>query len=117
MAGKYKRKPHKASTDVVAMLKRARALVKRGWCQDVLARDKRGIRCNEKDVFATSWCVVGATYRACSNRFGPSDDAWSALTAAARTHDLAGWNDRTGRKQADVVALFDRAIAKAEVAP
>ena len=113
MAGKYKRKARKASTDVVAVLKRARALVKRGWCQGALSRDKSGIHCGEMDPHAKCWCVLGATYRA-TGSFDVCDDVWNALEKVARTRDLAGWNDRDRRTQSQAVSLFTKAIAEAE---
>lgn len=94
-------------------LKRGRARIKRGWCQQASARDRDGMGVGADDRHAAAWCAAGAVYY---------DDA--ALTALARAlrvpsglaygEEVVAYNDRERRRRADVLRLYDRAIAVAK---
>jgi hypothetical protein len=96
-------------TDVLDVLIAARAEVEKGWTQYTLSDGTGNV------------CAVGAVYRAAGDHdlFGsPSLAVFNAAEAARDVLEgaLAGWhlpsfNDHPSTTKADVLALFDRAIA------
>lgn len=90
--------------DTKQLLIAARAQIARrnGWCQ--------GAFCNDEGAM----CAFGAVNR--SALFFESTPAKNALKAALpEPYDsVMFYNDQRGRTQAEVVALFDRAIASLE---
>lgn len=100
------------------VLVRARALVERGWCTGVEARDEHGNQCDESDSpSAVSWCMIGAVYRGARKE---DDIALARKAARCLTATVGGlldqWNDAPGRTQSEVLAAFDRAIEAARPA-
>ena len=95
-------------------LRRARALVERGWTKGEPARNAAGEGCHPSSQHAVEWSAFGAIYATVPTYA-------DYLAACARLQDLIGaspedlnlslWNDAPGRTQADVLDLFDRAIA------
>jgi hypothetical protein len=102
-----------ASLPVSTVLRNAADLCDRGWCQDALAEDEDGFYTDPKDEAASAWCVVGAI-----DVTAPDVKTWAyALQAMERLvgiHDIACWNDWSGRTQAEVVAKLREAAALAE---
>lgn len=103
-------------TPTSRVLREARRLVKRGWCQFALARDDRRRRCGLDAPRATRFCMIGAIGRA-----SPGAARGKALDAVTRAlhRDFRCWgtgafNDAPGRTLAEVLEVFDRAIADAE---
>jgi hypothetical protein len=101
---------------IANVLKGGRKRILEGWCQGESALNaKDNVTCvNSRD--AVAWCLEGGIEAA-----APTTDAW--LTAELALCDALGaddismlsiWNDKPGRTQAEVVALFDKAIAKLE---
>lgn len=93
----------------------ARELLARGWCQRRYAVNAEGTFVSSLDPDAVAWCAIGAITRAsCASdaplSMPPAVDIIRELIAA-ETMDIEHWNDAPGRTQADVLALFDRAIA------
>jgi hypothetical protein len=84
----------------------AKGLVANGWIQGELYDDHG------------NYCVMGALYEAEATDRGFADALVSLCGAAAvdcvnsgvGKHPIADWNDAPGRTQAEVVALFDRAL-------
>ena len=119
------------------ILEHARALIEKGWVQGMSAADDRG---NPIDLFAskaTRFCASAA----CARAFLATEDEHTRaarsladrtqmavhltrrLAAALgqddpgredfnKTRSLVLFNDQRGRTQAEVLALFDRAIAQ-----
>lgn len=87
----------------VGTLRRARALILEGWCRGVSHRYRGG---------RTQFCAWGALLEVGG---GPSAGAaeW-LLEKTLGGRSLIAWNDSPHRRKRQVVALFDRAIAKAE---
>lgn len=88
--------------EVVTALKEARGLVSAGWTQRAF--------CNEQGV-----CTVGAVNRsrtALDRRSEFKDELFALLGKAAGIDKdyLIIWNDAPDRTQAEVLALFDKAI-------
>jgi hypothetical protein len=98
------------------IIKAARALIDtpEKWTKRVGARDSDGA---ETDVLASSavcFCVVGA----CRKATGPNilyvrglGTLRSCIKGSGTVHE---WNDAPERTHADVMELFDRAIAELE---
>lgn len=95
-----------------------RLIVEQGWCQGAYARTKDGVVTGRTDASAWQFCAYGALDRAGQDAlYSAREDAERALQAAydsVKEHGfaLSGYNDATWRVKGDIVALFDRAIAK-----
>lgn len=92
------------------VLRKARALIKKGWTQGAFARRKNGHTTEDDSAAAVKFCVRGAINRVA--RFGEWQVASKCLQDALDDpwRSLVEFNDAKGRKRAEVVALFDRAI-------
>lgn len=100
------------SAAVVKVLRKARALVAKGWTQGTYARSKSGRPVKHLGRAAARFCAIGAldvAAHSSGDRFTYSD-ARDALRQAVGVHLLPEWNDESGRTKADVLAAFDRAI-------
>jgi hypothetical protein len=99
--------------EATALLIRARALVARGWCRGVPARNFIGISVGPRSGHATAWCMSGALNAAA---LVESDldrrNAKCRLIAAIGGVSLAAFND-TQETVEPVLAAFDHAIAGA----
>ena len=88
------------------------AILERGWCQGVYARDSRGHEVAPSDPSATSWCLRGAIVKA----YGETTDAsvnyrmmLLDLCDDFKRCSITTWNDTPSRTKAEVVALAKRA--------
>ncbi len=85
----------------------ARALLVKGWTQRAASRDKDGLPPSAGKP-AVCWCTYGALMTA---NWKESDTIYNWLE---HKFDMKGgliaWNDTPGRTQAEVLALFDKAI-------
>lgn len=75
-------------------------LLKRGWCQGSFAKDVHGRACNEFDDDASSFCLLGASYKA-RTPYGWRD----AVRKVIRTINISRWNDSPRRKKSEVIAV------------
>ena len=100
--------------DVRKALEDARALVKKGWAQDYNAMALGSAVCDPRSKAAARWCANGALVAATGDADSPiCSMAYDVLRAAAETDgSLSAWNDAPGRTQAEVLALFDKALGK-----
>jgi hypothetical protein len=97
--------------DVLDLLRRARERVARGWVQHIHEADG-------------AFCIVGAVHREICDSLHRSAgwDLFGQITGELRrelpfghwTKALPEYNDTPGRTQAEIVALFDAAIARRE---
>jgi len=97
------------SKSVIEVLKEAREKIRQGWCQGGPARDHRDATISTGDPNACKWCLFGAL-------MAVTDD-WDGPRAAIKEFtgcSLAEWNDAPGRTKAEVLALLDKAIERAE---
>ena len=112
-------------TDTVAILKRARELVERGWVKGQLAVDDMGVSASVWQARATCFCSVGAIQRAIWEQPGwdgvnpilhhEYHPALEALCAdLPEFSSIVEFNDDNATAKDDVIALFDRAIATQE---
>lgn len=113
---------------ITPMLRRARALLQRGWCQGSFGRDIQGRPLGSIFLcYAVDRCLEGALYQAAADltrssvgdlsleAFGLYNEATDYLRALLTDRGesnawLAMWNDRKGRTQEDVLRLLDRAL-------
>lgn len=100
------------------VLRGARAKIAQGWCQGTAARDANGVTSScFMELGACSWCAIGAIYGAAPvDELGEAsaDAAIAALVTHVPGNAIAPWNDSPSRTQAEVLELFDRAIATEE---
>lgn len=93
----------------------ARAKVETGWCQGTAARDKRGNHVSAQSLDATQFCILGAVSAARpANSVPVIAELYRTLNHEEYQGALSGFNDAPGRTQEEVLALFDKAIARAE---
>lgn len=97
--------------ETTTLLIRARALVARGWCRGVPARNFLGFSVSPRSRHATAWCMSGAL---CAAALVESDldrrNAQCRLIAAIGGVSVADFND-TQETVEPILAAFDRAIA------
>lgn len=79
------------------ILRRGRERVAKGWCPDGPGNER------------TTWCVATAV-----EYHGGAYDVFASVLGYDHRIMMTPWNDAPGRTQAEVVALFDRAIAAEE---
>jgi hypothetical protein len=92
------------------ILKKARVLIVRGWTQGSFARNARGRPVLANSKRAVRWCAWGALDGA--YWLGDSKALrLLKLSIPGRVKSLSDWNDNPKRKKAEVLALFDSAIA------
>ena len=138
-------KPQEPSLEqVVKALDRAAELVARpsGWCQGDVVRMKNGSLLLNDQLYQNpdkeaaenmSFCILGATQRACHEVTNISPTAPNGFDLYERAHsylfkaliaefpnsyiNIPTWNDNHKRKQKDVVALVKKArdVAQAEL--
>lgn len=102
------------SPTTVEVLKKARALLEKGWCQGHYAIGESGREVDAMSKSARCFCIDGALIRA-----NGTDSEYIATAAIVRAalgkaaFSPIGWNDAPGRTQSEVLDLMDRAIALA----
>lgn len=100
---------------VVQILKDARALIadEENWTQCFRALDGEGKIIDERSRYACKFCSVGAIARVSAGS-GADEMAVRDLLRKSLTggHTITSFNDT--HTHAEVLALFDRAIARAE---
>jgi len=96
------------------VLRGARAKIAQGWCQGASARDADGQLTGVTQPDACCWCAIGAVYAAAPLEPDSGDAAFEYLARVTPGHLIGTWNDDPSRTQAEVLALFDRAIAQQE---
>lgn len=108
----------KKDPTVVDLLKRTRALLRKGWTQGTYARSKGGRKVSHDSKSAVSFDLYGAVNRAAAeiagNLFSPVVRLLKRCLPAWETIDT--FNDAPGRKKSEVIAVVSRAIEKAEAA-
>jgi hypothetical protein len=103
--------------ETLEVLRKARGLIEKGWCQGVYAKDENGKPCDPNSAAAESFCVYGALRRWAQRYSDEYDAATDRLGEEPECqHGISLFNDHEDRTQAEVLALFDRTIAKLETA-
>jgi len=109
------RPPVASSTTELLIAGRAR--IARGWTQGWQARTASGAEVADTDPAAVCWCASGALTAGAGDFSGalsaPMRGAMRELRAALPAGGMTSeWNDEPHRTQADVLALYDRAIER-----
>jgi len=109
----------KKSKTPVEVLKEAKKIVTKGWCQGHYAVDKKGGIVSEYSRAVSKCCATGAIFRAAGMQH--STVAFSFLEKviphrAGESSSIPTWNDNKRRTKKQVLKAFDRAIKAAEKA-
>ncbi|HEX7324273.1 MAG TPA: hypothetical protein VF292_02825 [Rhodanobacteraceae bacterium] len=114
---------------VIDLLQRARRLISAPgcWTRGASARDANGSACHTCDAEAACWCALGAVSHESGGGWASTAGlASTALAGAVKAirpdadwdddegEIVVSFNDDYGRSQADVLAVFDRAITRLE---
>lgn len=87
------------TSPVIEALREGRARVERGWCQHTSMNAAGAV------------CALGALGDQYGNLRVPDAGDMLCATAGAQCYaDIGNWNDAPERTQADVIALYDKAI-------
>lgn len=94
------------------ILKAARELLSTParWTKLAYARDAGGAAVMPSNANAVCWCIEGSIVK-CS---GDWSMEWARPIECDVAADVASFNDRESTTHADILAAFDRAIAKLE---
>lgn len=100
-----------------------RLLAEVGWTQHESARNAAGRVVYFNDPSVTCFCISGAMAKSSGMHMAWNEfEGWDLLRRVLIKNpvgpfDPIDWNDAPGRTKAEVLDLFDRAIALAEAAP
>lgn len=108
--------------NAVAVLKRARQLLKQGWTQGAYHRHKMtgmpfcNLVIDEESKPDKNWehCIMGAVFQASRTHGLPGNTPLTLIREVLPTPDIASWNDQEGRTHAEVLAAIDRAVEAAK---
>lgn len=105
-------------TDIVQILTDAKALIDtpEKWTKGWFARSANNRRVRQGSNKACRWCVVGAVGVASGSSGSCAARALAALRECCSEDFIADFNDDPATTHADIMALFDRAIARAREA-
>jgi hypothetical protein len=113
----------KPLTPVQDLLIRARERIEKGWCQGAYAKNADGDVVGATDPYATSFCIRGAILAVGPLDYAVRAPAYGLLETVidrisqSPCDSLAGYNDTYERTHAEVLAVFDAAIALADPTP
>lgn len=95
---------------LLAVLIKARAKIGQGWTQGAFARDAQGAEVEPDSAEAVMFCAAGAYYAVARPReVAQTMDALRSALPAEYSY-VTIYNDTFGRRQHEVLALYDRAI-------
>lgn len=93
--------------EIAAVLYKAAALVRTGWCRNAPAKNSDGEPVGPRDADAVCWCAIGAIQRIC----GGPEDGWAARAAIRDVvcMEVATWNDTYARDGEMVARIMEEA--------
>jgi hypothetical protein len=94
------------------VLEEAAVLVQRGWTQHVPARDASNLHVPWNSAAATSWCIIGAVWRAAGGVV--IGNAVLPHIAKVIGKEISSWNDCYGRTQEEVVKVLRAAALRSQ---
>lgn len=103
--------------NTLAILKAARAKIEKpeNWTQGVFARNAHGLLTGPHFSDAACWCALGAVKAALPDHYTGYSKMRELLSAACPPGgDIVDFNDDLSTTHADILAMFDRAIAAEE---
>lgn len=95
------------------VLQKARERIAQGWTQCSFARTQTGSPCDSGDKRAVTFCAAGAINASSPPSSVERSEAHRLLGRVTLVSTME-FNDKRGRTQAEVLAAFDAAIAKAK---
>jgi hypothetical protein len=102
------------TTNAILRAGRAKMPTPQQWTRGCSARDALGLMIRAESPDAIAFCMAGAIYAV-----SPSTNAYllarMALIVVTKTVNVSSWNDNPGRTHAEVIAVYDAAIAATEV--
>lgn len=110
----------KPPSPVKDLLTRARERIEKGWCQGAYAKAADGESVSACGPCATSFCIRGAVLAVGPLDYAVRAPAYNLLEnivdqiTQSPCDSLAGYNDAPGRTHAEILAVFDAAIALAD---
>ena len=90
----------------------ARDLLTKGWTQGTLARDADGVKTDHQGEDVACFCAMGACCRARDEFEVSGSELMRRVDEQSHDVNIVAFNDIEGRTQAEVVEVFDKAIAK-----
>jgi hypothetical protein len=107
---------------ILDVLKEARQLLQKGWCQNDHATDQKGHCVDIGDENAACWCLSGAVRHSLFGQYHLKirEEVFTVLAQviempyASPESAILNWNDKKGRTQEEVLMIVDKAIAKVE---
>lgn len=115
---------------VINALKKARQAIEKGWAQGAEARNANGLETSVDSREACNFCSLGAIGKSTLHLRGPvGQDATNELAVDVKSWSqkygkdyyldwpattITDWNDDPSRKKSQVIAMFDRTIARLE---
>ena len=105
--------------ETIDVLKATRALIDtpEKWTKGAYARDARGRVVGWLDPGASCFCVQGAFHKALGHLGDSSFEVWHERVSdafPAHFNSVQEYNDHPDTTHADIMAVFDRAIAAEE---
>lgn len=109
------------NVSVLTALIEARRLINNGWTRTTFARDAGGHMCDWGADWATSFCSIGAIYRATDWRSTHNTEVCMRVFEALAENMFPGYgepsgqvvlyNDARGRTKEEILEAFDKTIA------
>ena len=99
------------------VLTNAKALIERGWTQGAFAYDTIGKVVDPTHSSACTWCIAGAVWRVVgfnANALDAYRNTCSILDNLVEFNTVSEFNDHADTTQADVLSVFDEALARCE---
>lgn len=81
-------------------------LLRRGWCQGPLAKDKRGRPVEHDDPKACRWCAIGAVWKVAGNTLGRRVDRIENAFYAKNNNFPVIFNENYASSKLEVIAAF-----------
>lgn len=110
----------KKQPTVVDVLKRMKALLRKGWTQRTFARAANGRKMPWESPKAVRFCLLGAENRAACEivphkrqRDRVKGSIYSLLAKCSGNLSISNYNDHPQRKKEEVIAVVDCAIKAA----
>jgi hypothetical protein len=97
---------------IIETLQNALSLIQKGWVQGTPAVNAKGRFCWPWN-YASAWCAGGAV---CAVTLDDDlrAETMRRLAQSAGVGDITAWNDRRGRTQQDVIAVFRKAMGEGQ---
>ena len=107
----------KSKSDVLKVLRLARARIVKGWTQNSEAKNSRGEDVRPGDKTAVKWCALGAMMDlGFSQRIRAKAIIHLGLACQDQASGIMNFNDDVAKKKSQVLAVFDKAIRLARAA-